>query len=68
MSVPVKTRPQFEFSDPIPLFETNAHEPVTAEEFFTYAVSRDGQRFLINATVEQTVPRPLDIVLDWNPK
>ena len=68
MAVSVKTRSQFEFSDPIPLFETHAHEPITAEEFFTYDVSKGGQRFLINVDAEHASPPPLDIVLNWNPR
>jgi hypothetical protein len=44
----VKTGSTFEFSAPTTLFGTRAHEPLTAEEFFTYDVSVDGQRFLIN--------------------
>ena len=65
MAVSVKTRTPFAFSEPAPLFETHAHEPITAEEFFTYDVSADGQRFLINANAEQTDPRPVDIILNW---
>jgi hypothetical protein len=44
----VKTGSTFDFSAPTTLFGTRAHEPLTAEEFFTYDVSVDGQRFLIN--------------------
>jgi len=68
MAVSVKTRSQFKFSDPIPLFETHAHEPITAEEFFTYDVSKGGQRFLINVNAENASIPPLDIVLNWNPR
>jgi hypothetical protein len=65
MAVSVKTGTRFEFSAPTPLFETHAHEPLTAEEFFTYDVSADGRRFLINSNTEQTDPRPIDIILNW---
>ena len=37
---------------------------MTAEEFFTYDVSKSGQRFLINGNAERTDPHPLDIVLN----
>jgi hypothetical protein len=47
------------------LFETQAHEPITAEEFFTYDASADGQSFLINANKEQNNPPPVDIILNW---
>lgn len=41
---------------------------MTAEEFFTYDVSKSGQRFLINGNAERTDPHPFDIVLNWKPK
>jgi Tol biopolymer transport system component len=66
MAAPVKTGSTFEFSAPIALYETRAHEPLTAEEFFTYDVSPDGQRFLINANAEQKDIRPVDILLNWS--
>jgi eukaryotic-like serine/threonine-protein kinase len=65
MSVTVKTGPAFIFSAAKALFETRAHEPITAEEFFTYDVSSDGQRFLINANPEEKEVRPVDILLNW---
>jgi serine/threonine protein kinase len=30
-----------------------------------YGVSPDGQRFLLNTEVEQTVPSPMTVVLNW---
>jgi eukaryotic-like serine/threonine-protein kinase len=66
MAVSVKARSTFEFNAPEPLFETHAHEAVTAEEFFTYDVSADGQRFLFNANSQQTDPRTVDIILNWS--
>lgn len=68
MAVPVRTGSKFQFQSPVPLFGTRAHEPITAEEFFTYDVSADGQRFLINTNVEQHESRPVDIILNWEPK
>lgn len=68
MAVPVRTGSKFEFQSPVPLFATRAHEPITAEEFFTYDVSADGQRFLVNTSVEQHESRPADIILNWEPK
>jgi eukaryotic-like serine/threonine-protein kinase len=65
MAASVKARSAFEFNAPEPLFEAHTHEPLTAEEFFTYDVSADGQRFLINANSEQTDARPVDIILNW---
>jgi eukaryotic-like serine/threonine-protein kinase len=65
MRVSVKAGSKFAFTAPKPLFMTQAHEPITAEEFFTYDVSADGQRFLINTNVEKNPPPPLDIILNW---
>jgi Tol biopolymer transport system component/DNA-binding winged helix-turn-helix (wHTH) protein len=65
MAAAVKTGSTFEFSPASPLFETHAHEPLTAEEFFTYDVSPDGKRFLVNAVEEQTNPHAVDIILNW---
>lgn len=65
MAVSVETASTFEFDVPAPLFQTAAHEPITAEEFFTYDVSADGRRFLINVNAEQNQPRPLNIILNW---
>jgi eukaryotic-like serine/threonine-protein kinase len=65
MAVPVKLGATFEFSSPKPLFETHAHEPLTAEEFFTYDVFPDGRQFLINAEGERDKSSPVDIILNW---
>jgi hypothetical protein len=32
----------------------------------TYAVTADGQRFLINARVEQMASSPLTVVINWH--
>jgi Tol biopolymer transport system component len=65
MTTAVEAGATFEFSAPTALFETRAHEPLTAEEFFTYDVTADGQRILINVNAEQNNPPPVDIVLNW---
>lgn len=52
MGVSVKVGEKFEFTAPPALFETQAHEPITGEEFFTYDASADGQSFLINVNEE----------------
>jgi hypothetical protein len=66
MAARVETGSKFKFQSSVPLFETRAHQPITAEEFFTYDVSRDGQRFLINRDVEQNESRTVDIILNWS--
>ena len=66
MAVPVKVDAAFEFGEPAVLFQTRAREPLSSEEIFTYDVSPDGQRFLINVNLEQADSRPVSIVLNWS--
>jgi hypothetical protein len=65
MAISVKGSLILQSNPPTVLFEARAHEPIAAEEFFTYDVSADGQRFLINENVEEGNPPPVDIVLNW---
>ena len=65
MAVSVKERSKLELGPPKVLFQTRAHEPITAEEFFTYDVSADGQQFLVNVNSEQNNAAPVDIILNW---
>jgi len=32
-----------------------------------YAVSRDGQRFLMNVSLEDATPSPISVLLNWKP-
>jgi len=64
VAVPVKTGASFEAGPPAVLFPLRARQPISAMDFFTYDVGADGQRFLINAEVENS-PVPLSIVLHW---
>lgn len=62
MAVDVKAGAQFEAGVPTPLFATRV---LTLTEFRNhYAVSRDGQRFLINSAIE-TGTIPIDILVNW---
>lgn len=65
MAVSVKAGAIFEFREPVALFQTRAREALSSEEAFTYDVSPDGQRFLINVNPEGSNPPPLNIVLNW---
>jgi hypothetical protein len=67
MAASVKTGSRLEFDASILLFQTSAHESITGEEFFTYDVTADGQRFLINSNTKQDHTRPIEIVLNWTP-
>jgi hypothetical protein len=64
-SVAVTTDSQtFSAGVPRPLFEVNLPEP-TAPYPGDYAVSADGQRFLLNSQVDQAQPAPLTVILNW---
>jgi len=63
MAVPVRSGENFEVGAPISLFEFRAG---TLEALFApYAVTGDGQRFLINAVVETEPNEPLTVVVNW---
>jgi len=47
----------FEFTVPKPLFETHTTG--------RYAVTADGQRFLLNTPVEESASAPITVVLNW---
>jgi eukaryotic-like serine/threonine-protein kinase len=65
MGASVKTDSILQFNVPVTLFQTFSHEPITAEEFFTYDVSADGRRFIVNMNPEQASLRSVDIILNW---
>jgi hypothetical protein len=65
MACSVKPGSTLQFNTPASLFQTSSHEPITAEEFFTYDVSADGKRFLVNVDAEKPGPHTVDIVLNW---
>ena len=62
MAVPVNTADQFAVGVPQGLFQTGS----IARAFLnrTYAVSKDGKRFLVSARTQQS-SAPLTVVLDW---
>ena len=62
MAVDVKLGTTAEVGTPKALFSTQV---VRYEAPNRYAVSGDGQRFLVNSAVEQTNPTPITVVLNW---
>jgi serine/threonine protein kinase len=65
MSVPLPGGNAFNAGVPKILFET--HVPLTGNPYRSnYAVSHDGQRFLINTRIEDA-PSPINIMLNWRP-
>ena len=66
MAVDVKNGIGFEASSPSVLFQTHPRQPVSAMDFFTYDVTSDGQKFLINTKVEMSNSAPLSVILNWS--
>jgi eukaryotic-like serine/threonine-protein kinase len=67
MAVPVRTGADFDAGRPQELFQANPREGVATSEQFFYAVSRDGQKFLINTQIK-TAMIPMSVVLNWASK
>jgi eukaryotic-like serine/threonine-protein kinase len=65
MAVPVKAGTTFEAGPAETLFQTHARQLIGVMDAFSYDVSRDGQKFLINVKVDEPVSAPLSIVLNW---
>jgi dipeptidyl aminopeptidase/acylaminoacyl peptidase len=64
MAVEIRAAPnRFEASLPRPLF--NLHIVTLPVVRNHYAVSADGQRFLVNTLVEESAPSPLTVVMNW---
>ena len=65
MAVPVRLGTCFEAGPPVVLFHTHLRQPISAQDVFSYDVSGDGQRSLVNARVDETNGAPLSIILNW---
>jgi Tol biopolymer transport system component len=68
MAAPVTIGSNFDAGTSVTLFQATPRQPVLVHDLFVYAVSRDGQRFLINTPVKQTETAPMSIVLNWPAK
>lgn len=64
MATPVSTDGGFSTGTPVPLFPLRGRTHVSSTDFYTYDVTRDGQRFLVNRFVKADHPTPLTIVLN----
>jgi eukaryotic-like serine/threonine-protein kinase len=62
MAVPVDTTDQFDIGAPQALFPTAAPRFNTSRVF---AVTKDGQRFLVSARPQQASGTPLTVVINW---
>ncbi len=63
-AVPVNGDATFTSGTPAPLFPESARSPISSTDLFTYDVSKDGNRFLVNRFVRPEHPAPLTIVLN----
>jgi len=63
-AVPVNIESGFSTGTPVPLFPIHGRPEISSTDMFTYDVSQDGQRFLINRYVKPDHITPLIIVLD----
>ena len=72
MAAPVKLSPDgqsLETGTPAALFPVRiAGGPVSALNKQQYAVSSDGQRFLVNVAVGGETTSPITIIYNWKPK
>jgi Tol biopolymer transport system component len=66
MAVDVKIGAGFEASLPAVLFQTHPRQPLSAMDFFSYDVTADGQRFLVNTKVDTGNVAPLSVILNWS--
>ena len=65
MAVAVTTSPGFAAGSPVALFQTHRRQPDSSLDVFSYDVSRDGQRFLIDTKVDETNAAPLSVFINW---
>lgn len=66
MAVEVKTGTSFETGSRAALFQTQRRQTVSAQDVFSYDVTRDGQKFLIATRVDEANAAPVSVVLNWS--
>jgi Tol biopolymer transport system component len=64
MAVPLKTNSGFEAGVPRMLFQTSA-DPLFPNLGIPYAVTSDGQRFLVNVALDESRASPITIITNW---
>ena len=63
-AVPVNRGDTFSAGNPVPLFQTQLRGPVSSTDLFSYDVTKDGQRFLVNRYAKPQQVAPLHIILN----
>jgi serine/threonine protein kinase/Tol biopolymer transport system component len=66
MAADMKAGAGFEAGTPIGLFQTHPRQPISAMDFFSYDVTADGQKFLVNTKVDTSNSAPLSVILNWS--
>jgi serine/threonine protein kinase len=67
-AVPVSTSDTFSPGSPIPLFQFHGRAPISSTDMFSYDVTKDGKRFLVNRYVKPDNITPLTILLNAGAK
>jgi len=62
-AVPVNAESTFSTGSPMPLFQFHGRAPISSTDVFSYDVTKDGKRFLVNRYVKPEHVTPLTIVL-----
>ena len=65
MAADVKVGNGFEAGFPAALFVTHLRQPISAMDFYSYDVTADGQKFLVNTKVDASNSAPLSVILNW---
>ncbi len=63
-AVPVSNDSGFSSGNPTPLFQSHGRAQISSTDQFTYDVTKDGQRFLMNRYFKPPYIAPLRIILD----
>jgi Tol biopolymer transport system component/tRNA A-37 threonylcarbamoyl transferase component Bud32 len=64
MAVPISSEGTISTGNPAPLFKSQLRAQVSSTDLFTYDVTKDGQRFLVNRYAKPQQVVPLQIVLN----
>jgi Tol biopolymer transport system component len=63
-AVPVNTLGTFSSGTPAPLFQIHCRAPISSTDIFSYDVTKDGKRFLVNRYIKPDNISPLTVVLN----
>jgi Tol biopolymer transport system component len=62
-AIAVSTQGTFSAGNPVPLFQFHGRAPISSTDVFSYDVTRDGKRFLVNRYAKPDYIAPLTILL-----